>query len=238
MNKSNEEILADNRNEVIESDLHTLFIKEMPDEMIPLYDENGNVLEGLWQKLSSFTSYSLFLGEFLDETNHGFNKILNELQNRKEGDELKLHISSNGGYVHEGMVLFNIVSSLFPNATTYLNYGYSMGALVFLFGKERVIYENSSLMIHNWSGGFYGKSYDIEAQLEHVKKKNWKFFSKIINPYLTKKEIKNIKKGGDEWFDARKMLKRGIATSIMIDGEVLTAKEYLKGKKNKPLKKA
>lgn len=213
---------------IVESDLHTLFVKNIPEEEIPLQTEDGEDIPGMVQKIPAEKIASLFLGEFDEENNHGLNKILYVLQS---GDisRLEIHISSPGGLVYEGMTLYNIINALYKGrTTTYLNYGYSMGALVFLFGDERIVYENSSLMIHNWSGGFFGKSSDIEAHLKHSKELIWNFFNNIISKYLTKKEIDRVKRGEELWFTSREMLEKGIATSLIKDGEVYSAEEYLK----------
>jgi len=213
---------------VIESDHHSLFIKNIPEEFIPVLSEDDETIEGIYQHTSPYNLYSIFLDEFRDNTKHGLHKIINALQEGSENDYVELHISSPGGYVDEGMALFNVLNAMYNGrVTTYINYGHSMGALAFLYGDERIVYESSSLMIHNWSGGLYGKSPDMEAYLEHSNSNLWKFFSKIIKPYLTKKEMKRVKRGEELWFEAYDMLDRGMATSIIMEGEVLTRDEYL-----------
>jgi len=219
---------VENVENVIESDSHSLFVADVPEERIPLVDEQGNEIPELFQIVPAGRVYSLYLGDFRDETLHGFNKILYNLQTNP-AEALEIHISSPGGYVHEGIVLYNIISSMYRERTsTYLHWGYSMGAIAFLFGDTRVVFEDSSLMIHNWSGGFYGKSKDIEDQLNHTKENLWKFFSKFINPYLNKKEIKKVERGEELWFTSRELLKKGMATHIIVDGEMIESEEYLK----------
>jgi ATP-dependent protease ClpP protease subunit len=142
---------------------------------------------------------------------------------------LEAHISSYGGYTREGIELFNIINSAYANnSTAYLNFGYSMGALTFLMFHERVIYENSEIMFHNWVGGFGGKAADIESHFGHTKKYLRRFFRKLLKPYFTKKEIKSIEDGKEVWMNSYDMLKKGIATGIIIDGEYLSADEYFK----------
>lgn len=230
--------IPQNEPAAIESDYHSLFVKELPEELIPLQSESGDIIEGLYQQVPAGFLYSLFLGEFGDETNHGLNKIIYALQTSAPGD-LEIHITSPGGYTHEGMTLYNVINTLYKGrTTTYLNWGYSMGAIAFLFGDARVVYENSSLMIHNWSGGFYGKSRDIEDQLNHTKENLWSFFSKLISPYLSKKQMKSVEKGNELWFTSRELLENGMATHIIVDGELIEAKDYLKQyKKDGTLKK-
>ena len=99
--------------------------------------------------------------------------------------------------------------------------------MAFLFGQERLIYEHSDWMMHSYSAGFGGKRQDLLDHLEHEDKKLKKFFNQLMEPYFTKKELKKIQKGKDFWLNAEEILERGIATHIMVKGEVYTAQEYL-----------
>lgn len=212
---------------VIYADNHTLFIDEKPIMMEPARDEVGNIVEGYFEQTGGFTVYKLFIGDFL-ESGHGLQRIINALQGAKPEDILELHISSNGGFVHELIELYNLIDTTFyKSVTTYCNHGYSAGAMAFLLGEERVIYENSDWMMHSYSGGFVGKRDDMLTHLEHEDKRLQKFFNKIMEPYFTKKELKKMQKGKDFWMSSEEMLERGVATHIMVAGEVMPGFIYL-----------
>lgn len=228
---------------IIESDFHTLFIKEYPEEYLPLTTEDGQLVEGIFEHVPAQKVYKLFLQEFSDESIHGWNKIIDTLQEASYEDVLELHISGPGGVVREGMELYHIIDSKFRGRTTaFLNYGYSMNALVFLFADQRIIYDASDFMLHSYSGGTYGKRDDMLTQINHTDKHLRRFTDKILEPYLTKKEIKAMNAGKDFWFGPWDMLKRGIATHIIVNGGMLEAKDYFerynkKGKLKKSWRK-
>ncbi len=206
---------------------HSLFIEEKPSMMVPVKDENGNQIETLFEQTPSYTVNKLFLGAF-DENGNGMHRIANRLQESSPNSTLEMHISSRGGYVHELIELYNLVNTVFhKNVVTYCNYGYSAGALAFLMGSDRVVYEHSDWMMHSYSGGFGGKRDDMITHLEHEDARLQKFFNQMMKPYFTKKELKKMQKGKDFWMGAEEMLKRGIATHIIIDGESMTAQDYL-----------
>ena len=234
----NSEIQSQKIDNSIYADNHTLFIEKIPASAYPVVDESGEVIEGVFKEGPEYTIYKLFIGDFL-ETGNGVQRILAELQKAQPNDTLEFHISSRGGSVDELLEIYNICDTIFHNRVTcYCNYGYSAGAMAFLFGKERLVYEHSDWMMHSYTAGFGGKRQDLLDHLEHEDKKLKKFFNQLLKPYFTKKELKKIQEGKDFWLNSEEMLKRGIATHIMIKGEVLTAEEYLKmiRSNKKPLK--
>jgi ATP-dependent Clp protease protease subunit len=218
-----------NDGNIFQSDFHTLIIEDIQEEYIPLFGEDGLPLENFFERIPPFRNYKLFVSDFDDGSIHGWNKIKNLLMGSYPEDTLELHISSYGGNTTEGIELYNIINSAYKNrSTAYLNYGFSMGALTFLMCSERIIYEDSEIMFHNWMGGFRGKAADIESHFGHTKRYLRRFFHKLLSPYFSDKEIKKIEKGKEVWLDAKDMMNRGIATGIVIDGEYFPREEYFK----------
>lgn len=211
----------------IYADNHTLFIEEKQVRMEPVKDAEGNIVEGFYEQTGGFTLYKLFIGDF-DENGNGIQRIINALQNAQPEDALEFHVSSHGGLVSEVMELYNLVNTLFyKKVVTYCNFGYSAGALAFLFGEDRVIYKHSDWMMHSYSGGFVGKRDDMLTHLEHEDKRISEFFDEIMAPYFTKKELKKMQAGKDFWMSSEELLKRKIATHIMVDGEILEGQTHL-----------
>ena len=239
MSKNNIESIENSPINVIKSDTHTLISTFVEEERFPVIEPDGNAIPGIFEIVPAYTKHSLFIGDFEDNSYHGLNQIKESLMSSGFDDLLETHISSYGGSVNEAIELVNIINTKFSNTTCYLNYGYSMGALLFLVFKERIIYENSDFMIHNWSGGFFGKSSDINSQFEHTSKHLKKIFKNLIKPYFSKKEIKKIENGKEVWLSAYDMLKRGIATGILKDGDYYSSEDYLKKfKKSGKIKKS
>jgi len=224
---------------IIKSDFHTLITEPIDEQRFPLFDEDGNVIEGVFEITPMYNKHKLFIGDFMDDTYHGWNQIKDRLMSCSGDDFLECHISSYGGSTVEGIELYNIINTKFQNAQAYLNYGYSMGALAFLYFNDRNIYEHSEIMFHNWSGGFYGKAQDVQDHLNHATNHLKGFFTKILSKYFTKQEVKKILKGKEVWIGSYEMLKRGIATGIIKEGEFYEAKDYLaKYKKNGKIRKS
>lgn len=215
-----------NDDKVMNSKHHTMFIEDVPEIKEPYSD-----VKHVYKITPAHKEYRVFIDSFA-EMERGLHEMFNELWNAGSNDTLELRINSWGGIVKEGQNFFNIINNKFKGRTTTIldSAGYSMGALIFCSGDTRIIMEESDLMCHDYSGGLWGKGGEMEAQLEHNKTHLRGFFKKIFvdNGFLTKKEFKKMTDGKDYWFDAKQMCERGIATHIMVDGQKITAKKYLK----------
>jgi len=196
----------------LHADSHTLFVE-------PVIKKRDN--------------YKVFVGAFNEDSNK-INETWNKLLNAKPDDTLELRIASPGGLVTECQMYINIMNNKFHNRTTaYIDsHASSAGAFTFCAAHKRVIFENSRLMLHNYSGGHQGKHQDMKDRMKFDTGHIIPFLKSTLkigkNGYLNKKEFKKMVKGKNWWFNAKDMCERNIATHILIDGEEFTAKEYLK----------
>ena len=209
------------------SEYHTLFIEDIPEERILISDESPHH----YLIVPPHKLFRVFISAF-SENKKGLHAIFNELRKAGNYDRLELRINSDGGLVTEGQQFFNVILEKFGNnTTTFLdNHGYSMGALLFCMGKNRIIYPYSELMFHNYTHGSWGKGGNVKSHVKHTARSLTAFFKAVTvsQGFLTKQEFKEMLLGKDFWMDSEEMCKRGIATHVVIWGETITAKKYLK----------
>lgn len=181
--------------------------------------------------------YQLFISEFTS-LDHELDDIINKISSADENDQIEIHISSTGGFIFDLFKMENIIHQYFyGRAKTILNsYGYSAGALLFLTGDERIIYENSELMFHNLKTGYYGKLKDIDRHLAHEKKHWENYIRRSLKPYFTKQEIEELLLGKEFWLDATEICQRGICTGVSIFGTIMSPDLYVDYSKNKKSK--
>jgi len=220
----------------LSSEQHTLY-----SELIPEQKRVIDKAKNIYEVIAKHRCYRVYIGRFF-ELKKGLHSVFNELREAKENDYLELVINSGGGIVLEGQQFYNLIQEKFYGRTVaYLdNYGYSMGALLFCMADKRVAYPYSDFMFHNYSGGARGKGGEITARIKHSDKKLTQFFHDIIvkRGFLTEEEFKQMLVGQDYWMGTKEMCKRGIVTHVIVHGEELTAKQYLKSiKKTKNEKK-
>jgi ATP-dependent protease ClpP protease subunit len=210
----------------LSSEQHTLYIETIQEQK-KVVDK----AKSLYAITPKHRRFRVYIGRFR-ELRKGLHSVFNELKDANPVDKLEFIISSGGGMVLEGQQFYNLIQEKFFGRTTaYLdNHGYSMGALLFCMADKRVIYHYSDLMFHNYSGGAIGKGGEIKARIKHYTKTLEPFFYDIIveQGFLSKKEFEQMLVGQDYWMDAKELCKRGVATHVIVRGEEIEAKEYLK----------
>lgn len=193
----------------------------------------GNCRHTLFEKTAIAKTFTLNIGEFNHEGSE-LDTILDRLSNATINDYLIVNISSPGGYVYELDKLTNIMESCFYGriTTRILSHAYSCGALIFLKGDERIVHENSRIMFHEVSKGYWGKQSDIINQHKFDTRYYKQFLTNELSPFFTRNEIKSILSGKEYWIDPYTMCEREICTDVFIFGELMKAKEYAKHFKN------
>jgi hypothetical protein len=84
----------------------------------------------------------------------------------------------------------------------------SAATFIFLSGDAMIIQSNIQFMCHYYSGGVYGKGGDIETQISFQGVNNKKLFRIVYEGFLSKKELKNLFKGQDFWFNDNELKQR------------------------------
>ena len=136
------------------------------------------------------------------------------------GKEIKFYISSPGGSVTSGMVIYDtmkLISS--PVSTICMGLAASMGSILLSAGEKgkRFIYPHGEVMIHQPSlgGHIQGVSADMEIHAEQILRT--KLMGAKILAENTGQTIERIKKDfeRDYWMDAEKSIEYGIVDKII-----------------------
>jgi len=178
-------------------------------------------------------NFRIYVNSFTEDTND-IHSIWNTLLDSSPSDTLELRLSSPGGAVTECQMFVNIMKNKFKDRCTTIidSHASSAGAVVFCTGHKRIVFENSRIMIHNYSGGYVGSFKKMKDRIEFDADHVINFLTSALKigkkGFLTKKEYKEMINGKEFWFNASQMCSRGIATHVIKDGKELTAKQYLK----------
>lgn len=202
-------------------------------------DHKPHVIRGKYHSLFNkpdvltqvVNNYKLMIGQFGEEEN-GLHEIYRILLDAKEPDTLELRIQSPGGLATECQALCNIMDNHFKERSiAYIDsHASSAGAIIFSSAYQRVIYENSRLMYHDYKGGMMGSGNQMEDKILFQNKhlRDWFRTMTVDKGFLTEEEFKMMLIGKEYWLDAEDMCERGIATHIVIDGVSHEAAEYKK----------
>ena len=91
---------------------------------------------------------------------------------REDADrDITMYVNSPGGSVNAGLAIYDTMQLVSPDVgTTCLGFAASMGAVLLCGGAKgkRFALPNSTIMIHQASGGFEGTAADIEIRAREV----------------------------------------------------------------------
>jgi ATP-dependent Clp protease, protease subunit len=142
------------------------------------------------------------------------------LESDKPGEEIKFFISSPGGSVTAGMVIYDTMKLIkSPVSTICMGLAASMGSILLSGGEKgrRFIYPHGEVMIHQPSlgGHIQGVSADMEIHAEQILRT--KEMGARILAENTGQTIERIRKDfeRDYWMDAEKSLEYGIVDRVI-----------------------
>lgn len=148
----------------------------------------------------------------------GFKKsFADALAKTAEGESVEVHIASDGGNVAEGNFIINEIRQSEKPVTTYNDsVAYSMAALIFLAGTERLMAKNSLLMIHEGKMGAGGTSNELRDAADVLDKYNHTLAETLA--HATGMSTDDVKAkwfdGKDHFFTADEAVEAGLATGI------------------------
>ena len=121
----------------------------------------------------------IFLGE--EVTDVSANLIVSQLlflESEDPGKDISLYINSPGGSVTAGMAIYDTMQYIKCDVSTIcMGMAASMGAFLLAGGTKgkRIALPNSTIMIHQPSGGAQGQASDIKIVAEQILKTRQKF---------------------------------------------------------------
>ena len=123
------------------------------------------------------------------------------LQKDNKNQEISLYINSPGGYVSDGLAIYDTMQFISCDIATFcIGQAMSMGALLLAAGSpgKRFILPHARVMLHQPSGGIGGTAADIERHVEEILKLKAEM-NQIFQRH-TGQDIKRIEQDSDRDF--------------------------------------
>ena len=130
--------------------------------------------------------------------------------------EIFLHINSEGGEVFGVLSIINLIINNKVNIVTVIEgQACSAATILAMIGSRRQITENSYMLIHNLSSGFWGKMHEMEDEMKNLTlltkdiKKMYKTYTNITTTQLESLLKKDL------LLDAKTCLRYGLVDEIV-----------------------
>lgn len=162
------------------------------------------------------------VGEVNAESSNELIKKLMYLEQEDRESSVTLYINSPGGEVVSGLAVYDYIRLMeAPVNTVCIGTAASMGAILFLAGRERKMLRHTRLMIHDPSyggGELKGKKpHEIRQELDNLNRVKRTLVGIISE--RTGKSIKEIDRvtAKDTYYSAEEAVRFGLATKIVAD---------------------
>ena len=138
-----------------------------------------------------------------------YNELCYKLDNASPAEEFFIYINTPGGILDAAIMLVNSIKNTAANTTARLSGTVaSAGTIIALSCRNVEIADHTAFMIHNYSGGLFGKGHELKAHQEFVDANLNKSFSSFYEGFLTPAEIKRVIDGKDYWMNKDEVLSR------------------------------
>ena len=134
---------------------------------------------------------------------------------------ITLFLNSDGGNWEEGIAIYDVIRKLKSKVNIHvLGKAYSMAGIILQAGNQRILHENSFIMLHDGTEGFQGdaKSFENWAKYSRITREiMYKIFYKQMkkkNSRITLKEIEELC-SHDTILSAKEAVKKGLADKIL-----------------------
>lgn len=125
-------------------------------------------------------------------------EVFETLSNISENDTLTVVLNTPGGCCSTGWALIDAIQEVPCPVLMHVSYPtYSMGALLAMCGDFLTIAEDSYIMFHDFSTSTRGKGGDMALYINNYREVFIKRFNKLAQPFLTKKECRDMFAGLD-----------------------------------------
>ena len=158
------------------------------------------------------------VGEINSDSVYALCRQLRYLQGEDPDKEITMYINSPGGEISSGLALYDVMQGLScPIHTICMGTAASMGALLFVAGKQRDILPHGRIMIHDplISGNVGGNALQIQEisrSLLKIREETCGILARHTGKTLEEIYEKTAK---DSWFNAEEAVRFGLADKII-----------------------
>jgi ATP-dependent protease ClpP protease subunit len=131
------------------------------------------------------------------------------IRHSNRADIVKIYVNSVGGDLFTAIQFLRVLSETEASVVVSIE-GACMSAatLLFLSADTVEITPHSSIMIHNYSSGMFGKGNEMHYQIQHERKWSENLFKEVYADFLSPEEIHSVVEGRDIWLDSENVLER------------------------------
>lgn len=173
----------------------------MQEFMVDLPTPKHTVWDNYVPITSQGSEHFIYLNDIIEGT-ATYNELCYRLRTAKEYDTYNLFICTPGGILDAALTIVNELKKTKAKTIAHISGTVaSAGTIITLACKEIVVAPHTAFMIHNYSGGLYGKGHELKAHQEFVDANLNNSFKAFYDGFLTLEEIDDVISGKDYWMN-------------------------------------
>ena len=138
-----------------------------------------------------------------------YNELVHKLYTATPDDTFVFVINNGGGIVNSAVMIVDAMKRTAATVNCLISgFAASSATIIALAADNLEIAEHSAFMVHNYSGGAYGKGHELKAQQEFMDTSLNKAFSVYYKGFLTDKEMEKVIDGKDMWMEPDEVRER------------------------------
>lgn len=135
--------------------------------------------------------------------------LLEALYTVEEGDTVDLYINSLGGHLYTAIQIIDAIQRCKGTVIGHLvGVGHSAASAIYLACQGWSVTPLGFMMIHNETGGCWGKNHERASEHEFNKTFNPFMLKTMYEGFLTEEEIQSVIEGKDIWLDSENITER------------------------------
>ena len=157
---------------------------------------------------SQGTTHEFYLSGEIQEPEH-YCEWFDVIRNAGSQDTIRIYINSVGGDLYTAIQFLRVFAETEAHVTCSIE-GACMSAatMIFLHAHSFEVTPHSCVMIHNYSGGMFGKGGEMYDQLQFERRWSEHFMSEVYRDFLTTEEIVSILNNRDIWMTTDEVIAR------------------------------
>ena len=179
----------------------------------------GGLIEDVVDTSSSDRSFSRTYGHLHTfyvageiEGPKNYVQMFDDIRNAGSSDIVQIVINSGGGDLLTAMQMRQSIFNCQAHVQTIVEgMCASAATMIFLAGDELLIEPHAMFMVHNYSGGCFGKGHEMAQQISFEEKWASAFMHDVYKECMTKAEITSMLGGRDFWMTGQQVIDRLLA---------------------------
>lgn len=169
---------------------------------LPIVHDNALKIIEVNEQGQSFNIVDYFLSDSI-EYKSDYYEFLRAVNSTTQFDEVHIHINCYGGDLDAAIQIYHSLARCPARICVYVEGACMSAATIIMMVADKIEFcPWSSIMIHAYSGGDFGKYQEIQSASEFHKQWFEQLMYDVYDDFLTKKELQQVLLGKDLWMNA------------------------------------